>query len=385
MTALTKVYSDNGDRRMRWTDPGQIFMDSFAAEVKRIREPRIHATFAGVPTGTQFRVFGQRYLPDTDIMQRLVEWPDRPFPKGLDVFAALGSERAKQILGNVYREQENWAAYLDSLAKAESAFAGRDSTFWYQNVYYAWLYALQALNEPVPKSAPEFMQSQAWQDKSLNSSLGSWSELRHDAVLYATQEYAEDGGPDSAVAHSYCEPAPEFYRRLLGAVRALEQGLDRYAVKTARVDSNLQWFQQTLQSLHAVSEKELAGIELTDDEESDLWGICRDVEGVSARLVDDSIVYWFQVLGTERSMACIADVANSQDQCLEEGVAAGNTIYVLVPIEGKWTLTRGAVFSYREFEWPASDRLTDAKWQQMVRDGKTPAAPIWTKSFTVGE
>ena len=86
------------------------------------------------------------------------------------------------------------------------------------------------------------MQSQAWQDKSLNSSLGSWSELRHDAVLYATQEYAENGGPDSAVAHSYCEPEPEFYRRLLGAVRALEQGLDRYAVKTERVAGNLQWF-----------------------------------------------------------------------------------------------------------------------------------------------
>jgi hypothetical protein len=84
-------------------------------------------------------------------------------------------------------------------------------------------------------------------------------------------------------------------------------------------------------------------------------------------------------------MACIADVANSQDQCLEEGVAAGNTIYVLVPIEGKWTLTRGAVFSYREFEWPASDRLTDEKWQQMVREVKAPAAPIWTKSFTASE
>ena len=84
-------------------------------------------------------------------------------------------------------------------------------------------------------------------------------------------------------------------------------------------------------------------------------------------------------------MACVADVATAQNQCLEVGVAAGNTIYALVSIEGKWTLTRGAVFSYREFEWPASDRLTDEKWQQMVRDGKAPAAPIWTKSFTVGE
>ena len=66
-------------------------------------------------------------------------------------------------------------------------------------------------------------------------------------------------------------------------------------------------------------------------------------------------------------------------------MGAGNTIYVLVPIDGEWTLTRGAVFSYREFQWPANDRLTDEKWQQMIREGKAPAAPAWTKSFTAGD
>jgi hypothetical protein len=357
------------------------FVEQFVSRVWQLRQPKLHPVAEGMTTGHQFRVFGQRYLPDTDIMQQLVNWPDRPFPKGLDVFAALGSERAKQILN----EQEGWAEYPAHLAKAESAFAGPDTTFWYQNVYYAWLYALQALNEPVPKSAPQFMQSQAWQDKSLNSSLGSWSELRHDAILYATQTYAECGGPDAPVAHSYCEPEPELYRRLLGAVQVLEQGLDRYDVKTPRVAGILQWFQQTLQSLQACSEKELTGIELTEDEQSAIWGICLDVEGMSCGMVDEDIVHWFQVQGTERFMACVADVANSQDRCLEVGVAGGNTIYALVPIEGKWTLTRGAVFSYREFEWPASDRLTDEKWQQMVRDGKAPPPPVWTKSFMAGD
>jgi len=336
-------------------------------------------------TGPQFRMFGQRYLPDTDIMQQLADWPNRPLPKGLDVFAVLGSIRAKQILIDTYREQEGWAMYPANLAKAESSFAHRDSAFWYQNIYYSWLYALQALNEPVPKKAPQFMQSRAWQDKSLNSSLGSWSELRHDAILYATQTCAENGGPEPPVAHSYCEPEPEFYRRLLGAVQVLEQGLDRYDVEAPRVAGSLQWFRQTLQSLETVSEKELAGIELTEDEQSGLWSICEDVEGISCALADDDVEHWFQVPETERFMACVADVANSVDKCLEVGVGAGNTIYVLVPIEGKWTLTRGAVFSYREFEWPASDRLTDEKWQQMVRDGKAPAPPIWTRSFTAGD
>ena len=386
LAALARTRPGRNWAREYWMLPDSTFLSDFATEVEGIRQPKLHPVAVGMTTGAQFRLFGQRYLPDADIMQQLVEWPERPFPKGLDVFAALGSSRAGQILKDVYREQDGWKEYPANLAKAESAFAGRDSTFWYQNVYYAWLHALRALNEPVPKSAPRFMQSTAWQDKSLNSSLGSWSELRHDAILYATQTCAENGGPDTPVAQSYCEPEPEFFRRLLTAVGVLEQGLDRYSAKTPRVARSLQWFRQTIQSLQTVSEKELAGVELTDEEQSHVWAICEDVEGVSCDLAEgDDVEHWFQVPATERFMACVADVANSQDQCLEVGVGAGNTIYALVPIEGKWTLTRGAVFSYREFQWPASDRLTDEKWQQMVRAGKAPPVPIWTKSFTAGD
>jgi hypothetical protein len=372
--------------RKHWMLFDSAFVSNFATEIKRLRQPELHPVAVGMTIGAQFRLFGQRYLPDTDVMQQLVNWPARPLPRGLDVFAALGSNRAKQILINVHREQDGWKEYPASLAKAESAFAGRDSVFWYQNVYYAWLHALRALNEPVSKSAPRFMQSPAWQDKSLNSSLGSWSELRHEAILYATQSYAENGGPDAAGAQSYCEPEPEFYRRLLGAVGVLEQVLDRCSAKTPSMVYSLQWLLQTLRSLQTISEKELGGVDLTDEEQFQVWAICRDVEGISCTLAEgDDVAHWFQVPETDRFMACVADVANSQDRCLEVGVGAGNTIYALVPIEGKWTLTRGAVFAYREFEWPASDRLTDEKWQQMVREGKTPAPPIWTRSFTAGE
>ncbi|HTW91288.1 MAG TPA: DUF3160 domain-containing protein [bacterium] len=384
MTALNKVYSDNGDRRMRWTNPGQVFMDSFSAVVKRIREPKIHAIFVGVPTGSQFRVFGQRYVPDTDIMQRLVEWPDRPFPKGLDVFAALGSGRAEHILTDVYREQDRWPDYPESLAQVRAEFARKDTEFWYQNVYYAWLYALQALNEPVPSSAPRLMQHEAWQDKSLNTSCGSWAELRHDAILYAQGTLAEASVP--AMTTGYVEPNPELYRRLLRAVATMENLLANRGLETSRIREDLLWFKQTLGEMQAISQKELVGTDLTEDERSFIWNIGNDVERISCRLVDEGIVRWFaQAQGTDRFMACIADIATAQNRCLEVGVAAGNAMYALVPIEGKWMLARGAVFSYREFEWPASDRLTDEKWQQMVRDGKAPAAPVWTKSFTAGE
>jgi hypothetical protein len=366
-----------------WVAPETGFTSALAQELKRVRGQKIRQVAVGIPTGPQFRLFGQRYVPDTDIMQRLVDWPHRPFPKGLDVFAALGSGRAAEILTGVYREQDRWPPYPESLAQVKAEFAKKDTEFWYQNIYYAWLYALQALNEPVPKLAPQFMQSQAWQDKSLCTSTGSWSELRHDAILYAEGTLAEADVPD--MTKGYVEPNPEFYARLQRAVETIERLLAGRSLEAGRIREDFLWLRQTLGALHAISEKELAGAPLTDDELSLIWNIGNDVEGISCRLVDERIEQWHQVQGAERFMACIADVATSGDTCLEVGVAAGNTIYALVPIEGKWTLTRGAVFSYREFEWPASDRLTDEKWQQMVRDGKAPAAPVWTRSFTAGE
>ena len=384
LSALARMQTevDTADYR-NWTAPETGFTSALAKELKRVRGRRIHQVAVGIPTGPQFRLFGQRYVPDTDIMQRLVEWPDRPFPKGLDVFAAFGSERAQHILTDVYREQDRWPPYPESLARVKAEFVKKDTEFWYQNVYYAWLYALQALNQPTPKHAPQFTQNQAWQDKSLSTSTGSWSELRHDAILYAEGTLAEADVPD--MTKGYVEPNPEFYARLQRAVETIERLLAGRSLETGRIREDLLWFRQTLGALRAISEKELAGTPLADDELSLIWNIGNDVEGISCRLVDESIEQWHQVQGAERFMACIADVATSGDTCLEVGVAAGNTIYALVPIDGKWTLTRGAVFSYREFEWPVSDRLTDEKWQQMVRDGKAPAPPIWTRSFMAGE
>jgi hypothetical protein len=385
LTALARLQPNaSWASYLDWTVPDTEFMAAFAVELKRGRKQKIHQVAVGIPTGPQFRLFGQRYVPDTDIMQQLVEWPDRPFPKGLDVFAALGSARAKQILSDVYREQEGWAQYPDHLAKAESAFAGRDTTFWYQNVYYAWLYALQALNEPAPKSAPQFMQNPAWQDKCLNTSAGSWSELRHDAILYAEGIMAENGGPESLVG-SYAEPNPLFYLRLSHAVKTLEDLLTKRGLESDWLREDLGHLRAILGGLQSISEEELAGVSPTAEDMSFIWDIGDEVERLSCSIADQGYPWSEHAASADRSLACVADIATSQDQCLEEGVAAGNTIYVLVPIEGKWTLTRGAVFSYREFQWPASDRLTDEKWQQMVRDGKAPAPPIWTKSFMAGE
>jgi hypothetical protein len=83
----------------------------------------------------------------------------------------------------------------------------------------------------------------------------------------------------------------------------------------------------------------------------------------------------------DRNMACIADVASGVRDVLEEGVGPANLIYAVCPIEGRLQLTRGATFSYFELRHPIADRLTDEKWQEMLKDGQAPEPPIWTESF----
>jgi len=46
-------------------------------------------------------------------------------------------------------------------------------------------------------------------------------------------------------------------------------------------------------------------------------------------------------------------------------------------------IAKGGVFAYYEFPWPASDRLTDEKWQALLKSGQAPEQPEWTKSFVV--
>src|SRR6185503_9894127 len=78
------------------------------------------------------------------------------------------------------------------------------------------------------------MQSTAWQDKQLNTALGSWAELKHDTLLYAKQPYGGLGGggdgprpPDPVLALNYVEPVPEVYARLAALARMTRSGLEQ--------------------------------------------------------------------------------------------------------------------------------------------------------------
>ena len=55
---------------------------------------------------------------------------------------------------------------------------------------------------------------------------------------------------------------------------------------------------------------------------------------------------------------------------------------MVVDIDGRCYLTRGATYSYYEFVRPLGDRLTDEQWQEMLYSGKgVPPMPEWMLPF----
>ena len=96
--------------------------------------------------------------------------------------------------------------------------------------------------------------------------------------------------------------------------------------------------------------------------------------------------------GTDKHVAVVADVytANADNNpeprrsVLYEAVGPADEVYVVVEIDGYLYLTRGAVFSYREFQRPLSDpRMTDEEWQQMLKQKPATGTPQWMDEITV--
>lgn len=397
---IDEIYGENVDIG-EFVDKGK--MNLLYKEIDKLPYPAINPRLIGIPQGPQFRFMPQRYIPDSYIMQKLTSWPARPWPKGLDVMAVLGSREAERILDSLYKEPEKWSAYTSIREELKSKFDSLSEDEWFENLFYGWLYTLNSLLEKRNGNYPSFMMNRAWEDKELNTALASWAEMRHDVVLYGKPSGAEGGGGGKKIPQpkGYVEPVPDFYEGMIRLVRLNRKILSDEGCLTDKLKGLFDRFDKVLTSLLGITKKELKGMPLTHDEYEWIRYFGSKLEGLSTslvelgrnlpsfdwemgKLIEKPRVFlrgWFEVTGPDRDVACIADVHTSEDRCLEEAVGHINPIYVVVPINGELYLTRGGVFSYYEFKYPVSHRLTDEAWQEMLKRGRAPELPTWVYTF----
>jgi hypothetical protein len=386
-------------------------LDQFIEEANKLPPPRILgiviADTQDVEETTKgLRFMGQRFVPDAYILRELVyrnvgtQDQRRGLPKGLDLLAAMGSERAYQIL-----DQEGDTAYQNypqQMAKVQKWVTGLSTADWTETLYNSWLYSFQPLLSVPAQGYPTFMQSPAWVDKQLHTVLGSWAELKHDTILYAKQSYAEmgeGGGPPEPVKpKNYVEPVPEFYARLVALTAMTREGLGSRGLLADDDSASLQRLEELAGAFQAMAEKELRNEPLSEEEESMIRFYGGDLEHLTMAAAfnpeqEAGGPSGHTYMEEEPQAAVIADVATDPagtPTVLEEAVGRVDEIHAVVPVveaDGTTVLevAKGAVFSYYEFPWPASDRLTDEKWRQMLDDGKAPSQPEWTASFFTSE
>lgn len=346
-----------------------------------------------------FRFMGQRFTIDAAIMQKLIysnvqansAGVNRMLPDTLDVPAALGSDVAMSILQA--NGATDYAGYLGNMERLRAVLGKEENNvLWSASLYASWLNTLRPLLEAKGEGYPMFMQSEEWMKKNLECFAGSFTELKHDTVLYSKQVMAEmGGGYEENDFRGYVEPEPLVYSRFGNLASLTIQGLKRYGMLDAADEENMNLLAQIANQLLTISKKELREEPLTEEEHEFIKGYGGSIEHLWRQALRDENG-GERIDSREYPAAVVTDIATDPNgQVLEVATGNPSTIMVVVNVEGSLRIARGSVYTFYQFPWPLSDRLTDSKWRQMMglqadEEGNYNydsriSQPEWTRSY----
>ena len=443
VTEYGKAYADVfGDKPNEETLLSHL--PQFQEAVAQLRDPRINDQFLWVDEWLEFRketkglrLFGVKYVPDSELFQDLVDLKKHPMPSGLYVAAALGSPSAQRIMRK--SKGERFAKKLD---RASATFREQLGT----SNYAKTLRCLQTLFATPPKKAPRFMKTDAWQDRELLGVLASWASIRH-TWAGQTKEAMHAGGLFGPCP-GYVETRPDFFRSLSALAKETAAKLDEFS-RGAEIDEDrlreiaqeerlweehIKWddhlrkltqeqappLYDKCRSIQLLCCKARFKEPMTDEEKTRLRGIVdsytshpmrrlipvldllasmaeKQLAGQALSKEETALLneygqtlamlqfyYGNSYLEPKDDMPLIVDVYSNPfvgiEKVLEVGIGRTMPIYVIIRHGGKYHLCAGGVMSYYEFEWPITDRLTDAQWRRMVERGQA-RLPEWSASF----
>lgn len=326
----------------------------------------------------------------------------RGLPSAVDVLAALDVPAAVRIATEQDKGKEWQASYEAALAALRGKAPSKDSPLWSADLYHGWLALLRTLATPMKTPAEArmlFADSPAWADRLVSTGLGGYAQLKHDAVLYAFQDFSAQC--DSAYSlmvfveqpilpepRGFVEPNPEFFRAAAALVKkayaAFGGGEEPRVMGIYDADGNEVELNARIlvERLGKIAERELAGQPLLDADRRFLRTIGGTFEAVflGQQKTQGPSVGKGRL---ERGIALVTDVhTNVTEQvALHLGLGRIDKLFVAVPDAVGARMTEGGVFAFYEFSHPIADRLTDDEWQQRIVGGTLPPRPAWVSSF----
>ncbi len=327
-----------------------------------------------LPVQRGVRFMGRSVVPDDYVLQQLVhprvgvdgKGNRRTLPRGLDVMAVLGSQRAADVLDKVYKAT-SYTGYAGQVVQLRSALATATPHDRVQTVPWAWLHALTPLMAAPGAGHPSFMRGVEWRDKQLNAALGGWTALRHSAAPRAsTSKPPVSTSP--TVPLVYVEPAPRVYARLFGLVRMTRLGLEARGLEDATLRKAMLSLETTLSLLQQYALRELAGEDLTAPQMDTLRDFGEQLRG------------WTEVdsgRGRPRMAHVVTIGVDAAGQARQDAVGDPMDLLVVVARGGETLIARGAVHSYYELTRSAGAVLNDDSWQRLLAGSQAPTRPAW--------
>ena len=391
-----------------------------------------------------FTMLGQRFVPDAWAMNQCVfdriiwdtngipEVEDkvmRRVPSALDIaFSVLGNDQtvpqiASRIANTNGLPWRDGYPYQHNLTAVRRVIDAQDPSVWTNNIYDYWLACLRELSAPT--TGPEFpdaMRTPAWTMKTLNTQLASWTELRHDTVLYVKQPYT--GQLACSYPDGFIEPRVAFWQRMSDmALRTKDlmailpktgqfvfepnqPGDTAFTNSIGDIYTNrlqfLDNFATQMTTLRDISAKELSRQPLTSDEVFFIQNLIENPYNYGGARTFSG---WYPQIfyynaRAQRSLlppsdmwdALVTDVQTDPTDVvvgdpgciLHEGMGNINLLVIAV----NWgtndaAVYAGPVMSHYEFELGPATRETDSQWKTDARAGNLPPQPDWTGSYLV--
>jgi hypothetical protein len=383
-------------------------IQKLTANLNNLRQPKILSevvTYDDIANKTKaellrdslsFRIFGQRFTFDAWILNNLTggqEATSVPLPStptALFVPTVFGNQQALSHTQNWLKENN----YSDSdrekfnglLADLGNQIKKVKPGEWFGSLQSAWLYVLTGLTNQYGAGYPVYMQSLTFADKQIQTFLGSYTELKHDTLLYAKQSYAELGGGGGEettmppIVKGLVEPNVLFWRKLLTLVDYNQKLFkDQKLFLNHTASERLKEFKSTISFYLNLSEQELQGKKINDDDYEKLRRTNLAFMAQPFKPQDPDV--------ESSKVGLIADIHTDalKQQILYEATAEPYLMIALVGNDNSPRAVIGLTYNHYELTGPIGKRLTDEDWKKnaYANPPRLPEKNTWYNSLLV--
>lgn len=390
-------------------------------------QQRIRSEVSASGLSPAFAVLGQRFTVDSwatgqFVYDQVLNPPSdepvmRRIPSAIDV--AFGVFKNNHVVPELARRMEDRQGrrFRDGLPFHHNLAAVREmfdqlpetgpTSPWGENLYTDWLACLRELSRPMTEKHPTVFRTKAWGMKTTNTQLASWTQLRHDSILYVKQTYTRES--DCVFPARYVEPYPEFFARMEQMASHANEILGQLVIKkdgaaypriSPRLRQHFSTFASRMRTLNEIATRQLEGKELTDEQTLFMRNIVTKNEHgkpdlkSGGRDVRPAFEGWYFDLfypkrdDADERDALVADVHsdppdfNSGDPgcVLHQGVGDVDVMLIAIDHGSEKVVYAGPTLSHYEFEMPGLNRRSDSEWKQQLDSGPQPR-PGWTRSY----